>query len=95
MDEALQALASHLESGEQEPPALDDARREFLNKMSHDLRNQLNSVLGWILLLGDSEEMTTPEELQDCASQIREEGMRMHALAENMQAVFPDRGCWV
>ena len=88
LDEALPALASYVQREEDARSEPDDARRKFLDKMTHDLRNQINGVMGWVMLLEEVGENHTPEELEDYVSQIREEGVLMQALAANIQTLF-------
>ena len=88
LDEALQALASYVKREADARSEPDDARRKFLDKMTHDLRNQINGVMGWVMLLEEVGENHTPEELEDYVSQIREEGVLMQALAANIQTLF-------
>ena len=92
LGEALRALVAAdgaAPAGGDEAGEVDEARARFLAKMSHDLRNSMNTMLGYILMLHDcAEQPCPPEELEDYAFQIQKAGDHLRAMTGDVLTLF-------
>ncbi|MDP6430504.1 MAG: transporter substrate-binding domain-containing protein [Rhodospirillales bacterium] len=92
LERALQALAGDAGGGEADAEAdvgTDSDRARFLAKMSHDLRNTMNTSLGYIMMLHEfANGGASPEEMEDFASELHESGVDLLDMTDDILTLF-------
>lgn len=84
VDQAMRALDS-LAGGISPDPQPEEAQSLFVAKMSHDLRNMINTVIGYISMIQEgADEKMSPAELEKYVIEITAGGQRMLGMSENM-----------
>jgi len=92
LDQALKALDGMTDEADEDTLS-EEAQSLFVAKMSHDLRNMLNSVIGYIAMIQEGAETPSPAtELEKFVYEITSGGRRMLGLSENMLAMIRLQG---